>query len=169
MTASERRPAPAAACRFPAAGRIRGWTALAALLLCSGTGCVQRRLMIVSQPPGALVYVGNQEVGTTPVAVNFTYYGTRQIRLVKDGYETLTERIYVPPPWYQYPVADFVSENMVPWTISDRRTLDFALTPTVVPSLESIVDRAQELRGTTRGGQPPPPASAAVPRTVLPR
>src|ERR1700690_4113146 len=64
---------------------------LAAIVLSLGTsGCVQRRMTIRSNPPGALVYVDDYEIGTTPVSASFTYYGTRKIRLVKDGYETLT-------------------------------------------------------------------------------
>ena len=66
-------------------------------------GCVRRRLMVRSNPPGAMVYVDNQPIGTTPCATNFTYYGTREIRLVKPGYETLTINQPIPAPWYQLP------------------------------------------------------------------
>ena len=47
-------------------------------------------MTIRTNPPGALVYVDDYEIGTTPVSTNFTYYGKRKIRIVKDGYETLT-------------------------------------------------------------------------------
>ena len=80
-----------------------------ALLL---SGCVRRRMTIRSSPPGATVYVDNYELGPTPRSINFTHYGTRQIRLVKDGYETLTLLQPVPAPWYQLPVLDFFSENL---------------------------------------------------------
>src|SRR4051812_10525790 len=40
---------------------------------------VRRRLNVNSNPPGALVYVDNQQIGTTPCSVDFTYYGTREI------------------------------------------------------------------------------------------
>ena len=63
---------------------------LAAILV--APGCVQRRMTIRSNPPGALVYVDDYELGTTPVSHDFVYYGTRNIKLVKDGYETLTVR-----------------------------------------------------------------------------
>src|SRR5688500_13325108 len=80
-------------------------------LVCLGSaGCVQRRRTIRSNPPGALVYVDNHEIGVTPVATDFIYYGTRQIRLVKDGYETLTVLQGVPAPWYQYFPIDFFAE-----------------------------------------------------------
>jgi hypothetical protein len=63
------------------------------------TGCVQRRFTIRSNPPGAQVYVDDYEIGTTPVSHDFVYYGTRKIRLVKDGYETLTVYQPMPTPW----------------------------------------------------------------------
>src|SRR6478735_276155 len=78
----------------------------------SATGCVRRRLNVRTNPPGALVYVDNQQIGSTPCSVDFTYYGTREIRLVKPGYETLTVNQPIPAPWYQYIPLDFISENL---------------------------------------------------------
>ena len=89
---------------LPRAGRNACPTlALLGLLLCAcQSGCVERRMTVRSNPPGALLYVDDYEIGATPVSVNFTYYGTRKIRLVKDGYETLTVMQSIPPPWYEY-------------------------------------------------------------------
>ena len=50
------------------------------------------------QSSGALVYVDDYEVGITPISTSFLYYGQRRIRLVKDGYETLTVMQPIPPP-----------------------------------------------------------------------
>ena len=80
-------------------------------------------MTVRSNPPGALLYVDDYEIGVTPVSTNFTYYGTRKIRLVKDGYETLTVMQSIPPPWYEYVPLDFVSENFVPGQIRDQRTV----------------------------------------------
>ena len=111
----------------------RTWTVccLAAVCLLQ-TGCVQRRFTIRSNPPGALVYVNNHEIGTTPVSHDFIYYGTREIRLVKDGYETQTVMAKMPAPWYDLPGIDFISENLVPNEIHDHRVLDFQLQPQVI-------------------------------------
>ncbi len=78
------------------------------LLISLGSGCVQRRMMIRSHPEGALVYLNGQELGRTPIATNFTYYGDFEVKLVKDGYETLTVMQSIPMPWYQIPPLDFV-------------------------------------------------------------
>ena len=82
---------------------------------------VRRRLNVNSNPQGALVYVDNQQIGTTPCSVDFTYYGTREIRLIKPGFETLTVNQPIPAPWYQYTPVDFVSENLVTMKIREKR------------------------------------------------
>lgn len=118
-----------------------------AILCALACGCVQRRLTIRSDPPGALVYVDNFEIGTTPVSTSFIYYGTREIRLVKDGYETLTVMQPIPPPWYQIPPLDFFSENVVPGEIRDQRVFSYRLAPQMIAPPEQLLERAQQLRG----------------------
>ena len=143
-------------------GRSGSAPILAALLLCACLGgCVQRRMTIRSNPPGALVYVDNYEIGTTPVSTHFIYYGTREIRLVKDGYETLTVMQKFPTPWYEYPPLDFIAENLVSGEIRDQRDLTFQLRPQMVVPTEHLMDRAERLRsGSMTGagfpGQPAP-------------
>ncbi|MEI6037860.1 MAG: PEGA domain-containing protein, partial [Planctomycetota bacterium] len=59
--------------------RCRHWLPMLACacvsLLCASTGCVQRRMTIRSNPPGALVYVDDYQIGATPVSTDFIYYG----------------------------------------------------------------------------------------------
>lgn len=133
---------------------------LVGILLLPGSGCVKRRLTIRSEPPGALVYVDDFEVGTTPASANFVYYGTRQIRLVLDGYETLTVDHTFYPPWYEMPGLDFVSENVVPWEIRDERNLTFKLLPQRLVPADQLLERAENLR---RGSQ-----VQLVPQAVAP-
>ena len=97
----------------------RALAVAATILALAGSGCVERRMIIRTNPPGALAYVDDNEVGLTPVAISPIYYGNRKIRLVKDGYETLTLIQSVPPPWYEIPPLDFFSENLVPGKIRD--------------------------------------------------
>lgn len=141
---------------------------LAVAALC--TGCVQRRMTIRSNPPGAQVYVDNYEIGRTPVSADFIYYGKRKIRLVKDGYETLTIDQSVAPKWYQIPGIDFFAENVVPWEIRDERQFDYQMQPLLVVPSETLLSRAEELR---RGNQVVPAStptmmSAPVPAVGLP-
>jgi hypothetical protein len=148
-------------------------TALVVAIACvCPTGCVQRRMIVRSNPPGAVVYIDDYEIGTTPVAANFTYYGTRKIRLVKNGFETLTVMQPVPSPWYQILPLDFITENLIPGKIHDTRTFDYPLVPQLVVPSEQLLDRAEGLRRETRSSavvQTSPPLRAAPPsRTLAP-
>lgn len=132
------------------------------ILAASATGCVRRRLNVRTNPPGALVYVDNQQIGTTPCSVDFTYYGTREIRLVKPGYETLTVNQPIPTPWYEYIPLDFVSENLVPNKIRDNRTVTYDLAPQVIMPPQQLVERGNQLRQQALQF-PVVPAGATVP------
>ena len=110
------------------------------------SGCVRRRLTVRSDPPGALVYVDDQEIGRTPVATPFTYYGTRKFRLAKDGFETVTVNQKFSPPWYQIPPLDFFTENLWPTEIRDERAVDFELTPQANVSMNDVLSNADQLR-----------------------
>jgi len=133
------------------------------LIVCVSSGCVQRRLTIRSNPPGALVLVDNYEIGTTPCSTDFTYYGTRKIQLVKDGFETLTLLQPIPTPWYEYPGIDFVSENLVPGEIRDERVLSFNLQPQIIVPTEQLLGRAENLRRSSPQPLGPPPAGMIPP------
>ncbi len=125
-------------------------------------GCVQRRMTIRSNPPGALVYVDDYQLGSTPISHDFVYYGTRKIRLIKDGYETLTVRQPFPLPWYQYFPLDFVTENIIPWEIRDERVVDLAMVPADSVPAESVVARAEQAR-LASGSLPPVDSGKVVP------
>jgi hypothetical protein len=142
------------------------WLLIAATLL--PTGCVRRRLAVRTNPPGAMVFVDNQQIGTTPCSVDFTYYGTREIRLVKPGFETLTVNQPMPTPWYEIPPLDFVSENLVPNKITDHRTVSFNLQPQVIVPTEQLLDRANQLRAETLQEGVVQASAIGVPNVVLP-
>jgi hypothetical protein len=141
--------------------RLAGLLVLAALGL--STGCVQRRLTIRTNPPGALVYVDDYPIGTTPVSTDFIYYGTRKVRIVKSGYETLTVMQPIPTPWYQYPGLDFVSENLVPGEIRDERVVEYQLQPQIVVPSVQLYERGENLRRSVPPPQMPVPGAAGPP------
>jgi hypothetical protein len=95
--------------------------AVALLTALGTTGCVRRRLTVRTQPPGAQVFVDDQEIGTTPCSSSFVYYGTRKVTLIKDGYRTETVYQKLNPPWYQIPPLDFVSDNLLIRELRDER------------------------------------------------
>ena len=136
---------------------------LALLLL---PGCLRRRMLLRSNPPGAMAYVDNQPIGMTPCSTGFTYYGTREIRLVKPGYETLTVDQPIPAPWYEMPPIDFVSENLMPREIQDYRTLTYNMTPQAIVPTNQLLGRAQQLRLATSQTSGTP--SSTTPKLGLP-
>jgi hypothetical protein len=123
-------------------------------------GCVERRMTIVSDPPGAAVIVNGKDIGAAPADVPskmFVYYGDYNITLLRDGYEPLLIRQPVPKPWYECFPLDFVSENLVPWHIQDKRLFSYQLLPPAVVPPENLLDRASNQRQRARTIVPMPP------------
>jgi hypothetical protein len=149
----------------PSPGRL---VAVVALLAVVAAGCVQRRMTIRSSPPGAFVYVDDYPIGTAPVSHDFVYYGTRKIRLVKDGYETLTVRQPFPVPWYEIFPLDFVTENLIPWEVRDERVVDLAMQPAASTPPELVVSRAEQVR-LAAGSLPPVAAQPVAPPPAAPQ
>ncbi|MEM1165400.1 MAG: PEGA domain-containing protein [Planctomycetota bacterium] len=78
-----------------------------ASLLTSLTGCQHtRRIRVTSEPTGALVHLNDVEVGRTPLEVDFTYFGTYDVRLSKAGYEPLRTTAVARPRLHDQPVLD---------------------------------------------------------------
>ncbi|MFP6767826.1 MAG: PEGA domain-containing protein [Planctomycetaceae bacterium] len=128
---------------------------LLAVCAAATTGCVHRRLTIRSQPAGAQVFVDGKDAGYTPTAVDFTYYATREVRLVKPGFETQTQTIRLPEPWYQVPPLDFLSDNLMPIQVTNRNEFQFSLQPQVVVPRGELLERANTLRTEARIGVDP--------------
>ncbi len=82
----------------------------AAFLLCLSAlpiGCVRRTMTVRTEPEGARVLLNDEFVGTSPLTVDFTWYGDYDVTCRKDGYETLHTHHRIKPPWYQVPPFDF--------------------------------------------------------------
>lgn len=113
---------------------------------------MRRRLTVRSFPPGAQVFVDDQEIGTTPCSASFVYYGTRKLTLIKDGYKTETVWQTFNAPWYQVPPLDFVTENLLIYEIRDERMVDVQLLPQEIVPQQQLLDRAQLLRDSAQTG-----------------
>ncbi|MBI3823642.1 MAG: hypothetical protein HY289_13315 [Planctomycetes bacterium] len=144
---------------------------LATMALIGVSGCVERRMVIITDPypaaSNAIVFdEKNQPIGGTPVDKPFTYYGTYKFRIVKDGYEPLVMEQRVRAPWYELPGLDFISENLIPWTIRDVRVFRVVLQPAQVRPVEQLLQDAEGLGTYSRTiGEPLPDPN---PRPVTP-
>ncbi len=116
-------------------------------------GCVHRRMTVVSDPPEALVRVDGQDIGYTPASVDFTYYGTREVQLLKDGYETQTQLVNIPAPWYQRFPLDFFSDNFLGTHTTDQRQYFFRLQPRRTDQAADVIERGRALRSEAMHGQ----------------
>ena len=110
-------------------GKTAAFAAVLAAAVAPASGCngVRRRLTITSEPSGAVVYLNNKEIGKTPIATNFLYSGTYNIRCYKEGYETTEKLCRTGTPWYLWPGFDFFSENFVPGEIRDEQSCHIEL------------------------------------------
>ena len=84
------------------------------------TGCVDRIVSIRSAPPGAEVYLDGELRGTTPHDEHYSYYGTRELTLVKSGYRSHRRKIELNSPWWQIFPFDLVTDVLLPFTIADH-------------------------------------------------
>ena len=128
--------------------------------LASG-GCVERTLVINSSPPGALVYLNDQEVGRTPLTRRFLWYGTYDVQVRREGYQTLRTRSPVIAPWWQWVPFDFLAE-VLPARLPDRHVVSYRLTPLsqVQVDPEAMVQRGQKLRERLESSRLPKPAAS---------
>ncbi len=122
--------------------------ALALAVGLGGCRTMRRTLTIDSEPPGATVWInGERQAQTTPVTIPFTWYGWWEVRLEKDGYESLATEVRLPSRADDYPVIDLVLER-VARDFHARRS--FRLVP-LDPSpdeedLQAVLRRAEALR-----------------------
>jgi hypothetical protein len=128
-------------------------------------GCVERRYVVTSEPPGAVVLRNHQPIGQSPVDDHFVYYGKYHFTLIKDGYNTLQVDQDIPAPWYEFPILDFFTENLWPWRFEDVRRFNYQLEPLQITNNDELLNRAQELRNRGQAvtpSVPPAPAPSAV-------
>jgi hypothetical protein len=109
--------------------------------------CTDRRLHITSDPPGALVWVNDVQLGRTPVEAEFTFYGVYDVRVELEGHEPLWTEQRARAPWYEYPPIDLIAAAM-PWPVRTRIDWHFVLEPKpeTEESEADILDRARGLR-----------------------
>lgn len=118
--------------------------AIFAVILLSG--CVEQRLTIVTEPEEAIVWLNDEEVGVTPVTVNFNWYGDYRVRIEKPGYEILNTHQLLERPLHDKFPFDFFAEVLWPQTIEDTYTWTFELQPYHQASAEELIEAAHTMR-----------------------
>jgi hypothetical protein len=111
------------------------------------SGCVERRLTINTEPMGAIVVLNDEEIGISPVTTSFEWYGDYNVRISKEGYETLKTHRKLKSPWYDYFPFDFFAQIVNPKRIVDSYQWSFTLAPQTQPNREELIRDAQKLKG----------------------
>ncbi|HMB95234.1 MAG TPA: PEGA domain-containing protein [Tepidisphaeraceae bacterium] len=132
-------------------------------------GCVQRTLVITSDPSGAVIFMNDQEIGRTPMRRDFTWYGTYDVQVRKEGYETLYQKTKVIAPWWQWIPFDFLAEFW-PGHLKDIHYLSYTLAPssTQPANPAEMFSKADELKARLESSQythPPTTTPATKPTT----
>ena len=108
-------------------------------------GCVERKLTINTEPQEAMVVLNDEEIGNSPVTVSFEWYGDYNVRVSKEGFETLKTHRKLKAPWYDGFPFDFLT------LLNPERTVDeyewtFELEPKKEINRKELIHNAEELK-----------------------
>ncbi len=110
-------------------------------------GCLERRVQITSEPPGATVWVNDVEVGRTPCTTGFLFYGEYDVRATKEGCQPLVTSRGTPTPIWEYAPLDLVA-TALPFTITNTVKWQLELKPNdpAADEPDGLIKRASEMR-----------------------
>ena len=132
-------------------------------------GCVERTLTIQSDPPHALVFMNDEEAGRTPFTRPFAWYGTYDVQVRKEGYQTVKTHTKVIAPWWQWVPFDLVAE-LIPVHLEDAHTVRYTLAPARAQPADpdALIQRGQQLREQLEFGKLGPQTRPATQPTTRP-
>ena len=110
-------------------------------------GCVERKLTIITNPPGAQVFLNDEEIGVSPVTTSFNWYGDYNITIRKQGCETLQTHRKLEAPWYDLFPFDFVTGVLYPGRIIDSYEWSFDLKPQREIGRQELIKAAEQIKG----------------------
>jgi hypothetical protein len=119
---------------------------LVSILMLLG-GCVEQTLTVKTDPPGALVYMNDQEVGRTPFTRDFTWYGNYDVEVRKEGFTTLKTHQWITAPAYLWVPFDLFA-TLMPFQVKDHHDLFYALHPQAAEAVDpaTVISRAEDLK-----------------------
>jgi hypothetical protein len=112
------------------------------------TGCVERLLLIRSEPSGADVMVDGERRGRTPYTLTYDHYGTREVTVAKPGYRTHRKNVELNAPWWQVFPFDLITEVLLPFNFQDSVEVVIPLEkePDAAAAFQETLRRAEEAR-----------------------
>ncbi len=113
-------------------------------------GCVERNMVITSEPSGADIWVNDQWHGKTPFELPFKHYGVFSIRLEAEGYYPMYVKEPVAAPAYERLGIDLISEAAIPATIHDERNMHYVMQKIESPdAIAEVLERADDMISRT--------------------
>jgi len=123
---------------------------LTALIALVATGCLaERRLIVETTPPGALVEIDWVPVGHTPLEFVIDHLGKRRLLVTLDGYEPVLRDIEFKSTWENTFPVDIFTELLNPFPEDEVLVVEFSLSPqtgAAVIDLAPVLKRAEMLR-----------------------
>jgi hypothetical protein len=109
-------------------------------------GCVERKLTINTNPPGAQVFLNDEEIGVSPVTTSFNWYGDYNVTIRKQGCATLQTHRKLQAPWYDGFPFDFIMQDIYPGRIVDNYEWSFDLKPQQEVTRQELIQDAEQLK-----------------------
>lgn len=137
------------------------------------SGCLERTISVTTEPPGALVWINDVEVGRTPLESDFTFYGVFDVRIRREGYEPILTTVKANAPVQEWPGIDLVAEAL-PVRFNNVVRWHWVLTPVAEVAQDKttheagVVQRANELRSMIPPTPPTPPPQPTEPEPAAP-
>jgi hypothetical protein len=110
------------------------------------SGCVERQLTINTKPQEALVTLNDEEIGISPVTVSFNWYGDYDVRISKEGFETLKTHRKLKGPWYDNFPFDLFANCLYPKRIVDSYEWTFELKEKQELERQKLIENARQLK-----------------------
>jgi hypothetical protein len=99
-----------------------------ALAPLAATACVQRKMVIRSNPDDAIMVLDGQRLEErTPYEAEFFWDGSRSLVLMAPDHEVLETTVDLEERWHDHFPLDFVAEFIWPGTIEDVQEFDYTL------------------------------------------
>ncbi len=119
---------------------------IAVLACLISSGCLERQLTIKTEPTAAVVELNDEEIGVSPVTVNFNWYGDYNVRISKEGYETLKTHRQLKAPWYDHFPFDFFAQILPTEKKVDKYEWEFKLEPKKEVNRDQLIQDALKLK-----------------------
>ncbi|MDX2176900.1 MAG: PEGA domain-containing protein [Candidatus Sumerlaeia bacterium] len=126
------------------------WITCVAMLVavCLSSGCIRSRVVVDSEPQGAVVTMNGENLGTTPVERPFTWYWYYDFEASMEGHASVTERRRFRAPFYLLPGPDLFFE-LLPFNVYDTKRVFLTLPPLPEQPGPAFVDGAAPRAGAS--------------------